>query len=130
MISSEFGDTSGRFGVAETIARVFPSHMAFVKKVVTEGIAPASSFPSGPFPKDKLTYRSDDIVEFQTPAHTEGLGTQSRLQKDGYAIRGVALLHGKEPNLIQLSVRFSPDTGDLAAVIIRQVGRDALHVRD
>jgi len=49
-ISYEVGDRSGRFAVAKTIARVFPSHKNFVEGVVAEGIQPASSFPYGSDP--------------------------------------------------------------------------------
>jgi hypothetical protein len=51
-LSVEDGGTSGRFAVARTIARVFPAHTKFVKDVIAEGIEPASSFPSGPYPND------------------------------------------------------------------------------
>lgn len=44
-ISFVYGETSGRFTVAKTIARVFPSHKAFVEAVIAEGIEPATSFP-------------------------------------------------------------------------------------
>jgi hypothetical protein len=124
-ISDEIGDTSGRFGVAKTIARVFPAYKAFVKSVIAEGIEPASSFPFGPYPNDKLTYRSKEIVEFQTPANIEGLGTDPWLQKNGDPIIGVAILMGQEHDLLQLSVRLPPKLTDLTSTIIQQVERDA-----
>ncbi len=126
-ISSLVGDTYGRFAVARTIARVFPSHKAFVQRVIAEGIEPASSFPYGPYARDTLNYRSKEVVEFQTPAFTEGLGTASRLQMNGSPIKGVAILFGEEPNLLQLWVRLSPDTQDLTQFIIQQTEREARH---
>ena len=42
-ISVEIGDTSGRFGVARAVARVFPAHVAFARRVIAEGIEPANS---------------------------------------------------------------------------------------
>ena len=119
------GDTSGRFSVARTIARVFPAHRAFVSKVAAEGIWPADAFPSGPYPQDKLTYKSKEMVEYQTPAQTEGLGTNSRLLKNSSPISGVAILVGEPPDLLFLSMRLPLDLGGLAAAIIRQVERDA-----
>jgi hypothetical protein len=80
-ISYELADTSGRFAVAKTIARVFPSHKAFVEKVVAEGIQPASSFPYGLYPADLLMTRGQNVVEFWTPAKTEGLGTASSYKR-------------------------------------------------
>jgi hypothetical protein len=116
-ISDEIGDTSGRFGVAQMIARVFQSHKVFVRRVIAEGIEPASDFPSGPYPNDKLIYKSKEIVEYQTPAQTDGLGTQSRLQKNADPIRGVAILVGSEPSLVFLAARLPSDRTDLAPII-------------
>jgi hypothetical protein len=118
--SLESGDTSGRFGVARMIARVFPTHQEFMRSVIEERIEPASSFPSGPYPRDKLTYRSKELVEYETPPETEGLGTQSRLWKNAHPIRGVAILVGEAPDLAYLAVRLSPEMTDLAPVIIQQ----------
>jgi hypothetical protein len=124
-ISSEEGDTSGRFAVARTVARVFPGHKAFVEGIIAEGIEPAGSFPYGPYPTDRLKYRSEDIVEFWTPPHAEGLGTASRLLKNDSPISGVAILFGEEPNLLQLWVRIPSDAGDLTDFIIQQAEREA-----
>lgn len=119
------GDTSGRFEVAQIIARVFPAHSAFVKRVIAEGVEPAASFPYGPYPADKLTYRNKETVEYVTPPNTEGLGTKSFLIKDANPIDGVALLTGDELSLTQLSVRLSPEMSDLLPVIIQQVEQDS-----
>ncbi len=56
-ISVFSGGTSGRFQVAKIVARVFPAYKAFAQNVIAEGIEPASDFPFGPYPSDKLTYR-------------------------------------------------------------------------
>jgi hypothetical protein len=124
-LSLEDGGTSGRFGVAKTIARVFPDHRDFVRNVIAEGIEPASSFPLGPYPDDKLIYRNNEIVEYETPAYKEGLGTISRLQSNDEPISGVAILIEKDTNLLKLSVRLSPYQTDLTSSIIHQVERDA-----
>lgn len=126
-MSFENGDTSGRFAVAKTIARVFPAHKAFVEGVIAEGIESASSFPYGPYPADTLKYRSKDVVEFVTPARTEGLGTASRLQKNDSSISGVAILIGEEPNLLKVCVRLPSGLSDLTQFIIQQAERDAAH---
>lgn len=115
------GDTSGRFEVARIIARIFPAHQAFTKKVIDEGIEPAGSFPSTPYTTDKLLYRNDEIVEFQTPANTDGLGTESRLQKNDDPISGVAILYGEDTDLLKLAVRLPESKSDLIPVIIRQL---------
>jgi hypothetical protein len=77
-----FGGTSGRFDVAEVIARVFPAYKAFVKTVREMFDFPSSEFPAGPYRKDKLTYKSNRMVEYETPSHADGLGTQSWIKKN------------------------------------------------
>lgn len=126
-LSREHGDTSGRSGVAKTIARAFPARRAFVRTVIDDGTDPASSFPFRPYPNDKLTYRSKEIVEYQTPANTEGLGTNSSLQSNADPISGVAILIGKVPDLLQLSVRLPIAQVGLTPFIIGQVERDTAH---
>jgi hypothetical protein len=129
-IAYENGDTSGRFGVARTIARVFPAYKAFVDRVVQEGIEPASSFAFGPYPTDKLIYKGKDIVEYQTPAQTEGLGTNSKVKKNDIPINGVAILTGQTPDLVFLVVRLSADQTDLTSAIIRGVETDVAQVEE
>ena len=124
-LSVSFGDTSGRFEVASIIARVFPAHKAFVQSVIAEGIEPASGFHFGPYPGDKLTYKNKNVVEYQTPPQTEGLGTRLRLQKNASPISGVEIITGEELNLESLAVRLPPDMSDSKATIIQQVEREA-----
>jgi hypothetical protein len=119
------GSTSGRFEVARIVARVFPAHRTFVRKVMADWDEPASDFPFGPYPHDKLVYKSKETVEYETPANTDGLGTQSRLQKNRDAIRGLATLVGEEsePSLVFLAVRLPRDMDDLVPIIIQRAER-------
>jgi hypothetical protein len=119
-VRAESGETSGRFVVAEVVARVFPAHKAFVDSVIAENIDPASSFPFGPYPHDKMTYRSNEMAEYETPANTDGLGTIDRIKKNADSILGVAILAGNPPSLLQLSVRLPPSLVDLSPIIIQQ----------
>jgi hypothetical protein len=135
-LSFEAGGTSGRFEVARMIARVFPAHRSFVGKVIAENIEPASNFPSGPYPNDKLTYKSKDLVEYQTPPQTEGLGTQSRLLKNADPIGGVAMLVGEDPktgeppSVLLLAVRLSSEMTGLSSAIIQQTEYEGTHLKD
>jgi hypothetical protein len=126
-ISVSDAGTSGRFQVAKIIARVFPDYRQFVRDVIAEGAEPASSFPIGPYPHDKLTYRSKRIVEFETPADVKGLGTDSRLQGDTDPISGVAILFGDDTSLVQLSTRLPVQDRELTRVIVEQVEREVAH---
>lgn len=126
-ITDSLGGTSGRFEVASIIARVFPAHKAFVASVIAEGIEAAADFPSGSYPKDRLHYRSKDIVEYETPPQTDGLGTRSHLQKSDRAITGVEMLSGsnEELDLTSLSARLPQGSEDLTRVIVQQVEHEA-----
>lgn len=125
-LARRYGGTSGRFGVAQIIARVFPARKNFISRVIAEGMEPASSFPFGPYPKDRLSYISKEAVEYETPAQTEGLGTNSRLRKNEFPIRGVAILTGPDPDVLLLSVRLPAHLNALVPAIVQQVERDAL----
>ena len=124
-ISVSSGGTSGRFEVAKVIARVFPEYKAFAQSVIAEGIEPASDFPFGPYPNDKLTYRSKSVVEFETPANSQGLGTDSRLQMNASPIDGVAIVSGADTDLVQLSARVPETDRDLIPAMIAQVESEA-----
>jgi hypothetical protein len=126
-ISQRYGDISGRFSVAEIIARVFPAYKAFVTGVMAEDL-PSPSFTFAPYPRDTLTYKSKTVVEYKTLANADGLGTHSQLKKNGHQIMGVAILVGQTPNALLLSVRLPPDLTGLTSAIIRQVERDAARI--
>ncbi len=119
------GGTSGRFRVAEIIARVFPEYRAFVQSVREMFDTRADQFPAGPYPADKLVYPSARVVEFRTPAQADGLGTDARLKKGDSPIDGVAILVGKHPDLLLLAVRLSRDLASLTPTIVHQMELDA-----
>jgi hypothetical protein len=124
-ISVASGGTSGRFQVAEVIARVFPAYKTFAQNVIAEGIEPAGDFPFGPYPSDKLTYRGKNIVEFETPANAQGLGTDSRLQMNASPIDGVAIIAGADTDLVQLSARVPASDSDLILAMVGQAEQEA-----
>jgi hypothetical protein len=124
-ISISSGGTSGRFQVAKVIARVFPAYKQFAQNVIAEGIEPASDFPFGPYATDKLTDRGKNIVEFETPANTAGLGTDSRLLPNASPIDGVDLITGTDTDLTQLSARVASNDRDLIPLIVKQAESDA-----
>lgn len=115
------GGTSGRFGVAQVIARVFPAQKAFVQNVIKSFDQSASDYTFAPYPNDKLIVQTDRLVEFRTAPHSEGLGTMSRLKANGDPIEGVAMLQGQTPDLLMLRVRLPLELRDLAPAIIQDL---------
>lgn len=123
VMSVDSGGTSGRFLVAKYSARLFPrEEQAFIAGVIAEGIEPKANFPFGPYPKDKTTYKNARLLEFETPANADGLGTSDRLQKSAQPIVGMATLKGSagEPDFFLLTVRLPVDQAGLAPAIVGQ----------
>jgi hypothetical protein len=123
-ISVSSGGTSGRFEVAKVIARVFPAYKQFAQNVIAEGVEPASDFPSGPYATDKVADHGNNVVEFETPANTAGLGTNSRLLPNTSPIYGVEIISGTDTDLIQLAVRTPAEYSDLIPLFVKQVESD------
>jgi len=123
-LARSYGDTSGRVEVARVIARVFPNYRTFVQNVSEMFDAPKDWFPLGPYPADTLTYKSKRVVEYRTAAAAEGLGTNSQMLKNDQPIDGTAILTGRSPDLLLLSVRLPTDLRGLAPTIIHQAERD------
>jgi hypothetical protein len=127
------GENSGRYEIAEIVARVFPAYQSFARRVWDFDFP----LPSGPYPKDALAYRGKTVVDYRTPAQTEGLGNfHSWLGKNDLPIAGTAILlmepthHvGDVPHLVLLSVRLPADLSRLAPTIIRYVEREAAPAR-
>lgn len=120
------GFTSGRFAVASIIARVFPEHRAFVKRVMEEGDF-ARHFTFSPYPGDQLTYRSDRVVEYRTAPNSEGLGTTTGLKANDDPIEGVVILTGEPPSMVTLSVRLPALLQGDTKQIVEQTKEDAIN---
>ncbi len=123
-VDYSFGGTSGRFEVAEVIARVFPAFKSFATDVMKGFDLPDNSYTFAPYPADKLVYKSNALVEYRTPAQTDGLGTRSGLSKNSVPIEGAAMLVGDEHDLVLLSVRLPVNLRGLTSTIIGQFERD------
>lgn len=120
-LSVSLGETSGRFEAAKVVARLFPQDRAFVDKVIAEKVEPASAYIFGPYPTDRLTRRSAAMVEYETPANTKGLGTDSRLIPNRSPISGMIFL-GEDDSVLSLSVRLPEE--HLTKAIIRRTEID------
>jgi hypothetical protein len=95
ILSYDDGGTSGRYGVADTIAKFFPDYMYFAHQVEHQ-----DKEDGGSFVLSKLTPISDRIVhvgnreiKYETPANSEGLGTGYWLARDERPVTGVVLLN-------------------------------------
>lgn len=109
---------SGSSFVTDRIARIFPAYRSIVIKVAESEERPLSNYPAGPFPTDKLTYRSSREVVFRTPAGADGLGTLTGLKKNADPIDGISMLVGESPDLFEVAIRLPAELRWLAPVII------------
>jgi hypothetical protein len=122
-LESRTGGTSGRFAVARYAARLFPrAAAAFIARVKSEGLEPASHFELGPYATDAVRYPDGLVAEFTTPANTRGLGTEEYLDPSQDAIRGIAVLYNsdpEEPAMAILRVRLGSSMRREEAAILR-----------
>lgn len=131
-LSGSDGGTSGRFEVARMVARVFPAYRSYARRIIAEGFGPASDYPFGPFPSDRLTYKGKKLVEFTTPRHRKGLGTMSWLLPSDQPILGFALLTigpDVDAGLLQLSLRLPQSLSTLSATLVHQAETEASSAR-
>jgi hypothetical protein len=119
-----FGETFGRFSVAGVILRVFSDYKVWAGNVASE-FPDIMKFGTGPYPGDKLTYKGKAVVEFATPAQTDGLGENSGLKKSDLQTSGAAILIDKTPpDIILMSVRLPAEWSDTTPAIVLQFELD------
>jgi hypothetical protein len=116
-----FRQTSGVYEIGGVVARVFPAYRSLYAGLFNDY---PNLFLFGPYPSDRLRYRSKSVVEYRTPAQKLGLGTRHQVQMNGNPIDGVAALVGEVQDLVLLAVRLPSDQAKLTVEIIRQVERD------
>lgn len=117
-----YGGTSGRFVVAAMIARMFPGHMDFARRVASEEYA--GPLPSGPFGGDRIRRLSDTEVEFTTPPGRQGAGTGSTLASGEMPIDGLIILYpDSDMDMLQLSHRLPHGVERLVPLIMAEVRR-------
>lgn len=115
------GGGSGTALAAEVWARVFPALRPLVQGLIDAGDLSAEAYPFSPYPGDKLIVQAARLVRFQTPPHSEGLGTMGRFKANDDPIDGAAILQGQNPDLLMLRVRLPHKQRDLAPVIIQDL---------
>jgi hypothetical protein len=120
-IDATSGNGSGTALVAEVWARIFPAYWPIVKGLIKNGDLQAADYTFGPYPDDKLIAKTARFVQFQTRPRSEGLGTMSRLKANDDPIDGVAMLQGKNPDLLMLRVRLPDELRDLSPAIIQDL---------
>lgn len=117
------GASNGRLAVAEVIARLFPAWQSFADDLVKRESRPP--FPPGPYAADRITRKSDSIVQYQTIPNDHGLGNRGWLLANASPVDGVAILTGSTPDLRMLNLRLPREQQSLVPVIVSQFEHDA-----
>lgn len=115
--------------VAEFMARLFPAFLPTAQAIWKSWPEPKKPLPVGPLGRDTLSYHSERVVDYLTPAGAVGLGTAFGL-KPGEEIEGVGVLWGgqgpeKHWEYRHLSVRLpGEEYGPLKKWIVQEVVRE------
>lgn len=118
IVSVAFGSTSGRFTVASIAGPLFPVAAPFVNDVLNE---PDTDTKLVSVANDELTRRSDTMVDFVTPPHKDGLGTDGWVRKSALPVYGTAiLLPDEDMDLLMVRARLPVAMVALAPIIIAQ----------
>jgi hypothetical protein len=120
----ELYESSSGYDVSRYITRVFPAHQAFAQGWINESREPASEFPTGVPATDRVTALGNEVVEYETPPNTDGLGVSERLKPSEDPVVGTVLLRGQTSAVVFTAVRLAPDLRDLAPAIMGQMERD------
>jgi hypothetical protein len=109
----------GSLQIAEAVSRLFPT---FRTRAVRR-LAADAYLPPGPYPTDRLRYRSSRVVEFETPPQVKGFSNDfSRFVPNDKPTFGVAILIGNPPeHLLVLSIRLPNELQSLLPLIIRDI---------
>jgi hypothetical protein len=115
-----FGGTSGRWAVAQGIARYFPQGRTFLRENF-KGLD-VGPLPSGPYPGDALLRRTGSLVRLRTPSRQAGEGTTGHLAPASEPIDGIVMLVANPdgPDLLKVNVRLPRRAPALASIILQQ----------
>lgn len=124
-LAFDYGGTSGRWAVAEAIARYFPRHRSFIQENF-QGLN-VGPLPSGPYPRDRFTRRTDKLVQYTTPPLTKGGGTIWVLAPSTDPVEGLSMLVNESdgPDLLRVNVRLPDAERALAKIILANAERQA-----
>ena len=124
-LAYDYGGTSGRWAVAEAIARYFPMDRNFIRENF-QGLD-VGPLPSGPYPHDNFSKRTHNLVRYTTPPLTKGQGTVWVLTPSAQPIHGLSLLvtNPDGPDLLRVNVRLGDAYRELVPVILDNAGRQA-----
>jgi hypothetical protein len=115
--------TSGAFGVADYLARLFPDEgKAFIHdQIVVARGGELSTYKFGPYPTDKLDFTAPLRVSFETPAERDGIGTVELLSPSPLPVSGLVDYRKPVGLMFVLEMRLPADLDGLKPAIAQEV---------
>ena len=110
----------GRLRIAEAVFRAFPAFRTWAVRNV-EGFD--THLPSGPYPTDRVRYRSSRVVELESPPQRKGFSNDfSQIVPNDKPTFGVAILTGNPPeDLLVFCIRLPNELRSLLPLITRDI---------
>jgi hypothetical protein len=122
MIETSDGTGPGRIHVAIVATQLFPLVGGeFIAAVRQEHLVSDGVFDVEPHPDDQLRYLSDRFVEYTTPAHHAGIGTEGLLETSDLPITGLTILNvqAEADSITEVRVRLPGSLNPLAEAIVQ-----------
>lgn len=121
-VGYKYGGTSGRMGVAQDIARYFPSYRHLIPRLTAD--LHMSPMPKGPYPHDRILERTDTFVRFTTPPETNGEASLAfgRWGPSARPVQGFVMLVkvDVDPDVAEVNVQLPGADRALANTILEQ----------
>jgi hypothetical protein len=121
-VGYEYGGTSGRIGVAQNIARYFPSYRHLIPRLTSD--LHMGPMPKGPYPDDRILERTDTFVRFTTPPQTNGEASLAfgRWGPSARPVQGFVMLVKVDvvPDVAEVNVQLPDTDRALANIILKQ----------
>jgi hypothetical protein len=93
----------------------------FIATIRQEHVISDSAWQAEPDPDDQIQYISDRLVQFITPAHRTGLGTDGMFETSDWAVTGLIILNLERDvnSLTEVRVRLPPALTAVAATVVQ-----------
>jgi hypothetical protein len=118
VLSYAYGGTSGRWMVADHIARYFPRYRGFIRQIREMGLQ-FDAVPTGPYPGDRILSRTATRIRLVTPAGARGEGSTAFLAPSPLPTESLIMLDpASEMDATTVRVRLPRSQAGLGAAIL------------
>jgi hypothetical protein len=124
-VSFSIGATSGRYEVAERIARYFPRYRSYIGQMRRTMGFDIGPMPAGPYPTDRFISRTATEVRLVTPPRRRGEATAGTLAPNGDLAESLVILDLEDDkNTITVHLRLPRAQAALTRAIFASARQD------